>query len=407
MSIISVLKREMDNETMAIRYDEEDFNCKSQLIVQQSQEAIFYYSGVAQDVFGPGRYSLDTANLPVLTKLLKRATGDESPFHAVVFFVNTTELMGIDWGTEQFKVYEKINDQAVPFNVGSRGKMSIRITNSRLLIEKIVGTEGVLKQNQFVDKVFELVTTEAKTLFSTILSRDDYELFSVDQKLKDLGNEAFPLINEALRPYGVELGMFVVSAIKLPDGDPNFEAYKKMKSTATIFGQQNIELELLKNKKRAEAEMEAIEASGRTARRNIEGYTYQQERGFDIADKAAANEGIGQYTGMGVGLGMMAGVGGAISGQVGNAINQAFDPSAQPQQQSQQVGGVVPNIGVGVSVAPSQNTINCPSCNAVIPAGKFCMQCGYKLEAKTCGNCGAKIVAGAKFCLECGTPVSE
>ena len=446
MALISVLESDVDNKTIVKKFGDCDFNCKSQLIVQQSQEAIFYYEGVPQDVFGPGRYTLDTSNIPILNTIIKKVTNDMSPFHAVVYFINTTEQLGIKWGTpDPFIMYEKIGENRQPFKVSARGEMSIRVNNSRKLIEKIVGTEPILLQESFIDKVFDLVITEVKDCFSKILSKDEYELYSLDQHLKDLSKEAFPFVNEMLNSYGVELGVFNVSNIKLPEDDPQFQQYTKMKSTATLFGGQDIDIELQRREALKSAEFEAIAASGRNARRQIEGYNYQQERGYDVAMAVAQNEGVGQYTNMGVGLGMMAGVGGALGDQVRNATNQAMyasqfgnpmmqgNPAMAGMQGQQSVNPMMAGMQGQQVVNPmmagmqgqqvvnpmmqggqaqnaetaSDNTVECPECHKIIPKGKFCMECGYKFtEAKpVCKNCGNELLPGAKFCMECGTPV--
>lgn len=100
MAISEVIKYEGDNETFVWKHPLEDFNATTQLIVHESQEAIFFMNGQAFDLFGAGRYTLETQNIPLIGKLLNRATGDKTPFHCEVYFINKTEQMSIKWGTD-------------------------------------------------------------------------------------------------------------------------------------------------------------------------------------------------------------------------------------------------------------------------------------------------------------------
>ena len=100
MAIISVLKYEGDNKTFIWKHPNQDFNTGSQLIVHESQEAIFMQNGEVLDTFGPGKHTLETENLPVIKSIMKLATGGRSAFHAELYFVNLTEQMAIRWGTD-------------------------------------------------------------------------------------------------------------------------------------------------------------------------------------------------------------------------------------------------------------------------------------------------------------------
>lgn len=90
MAIAEIIKYEGDNKTFVWKHPSEDFNSLTQLIVHESQEAIFMMNGQALDLFGPGRYTLETQNIPALGKYLNRTTGDKTPFHCEVYFINKT-----------------------------------------------------------------------------------------------------------------------------------------------------------------------------------------------------------------------------------------------------------------------------------------------------------------------------
>jgi membrane protease subunit (stomatin/prohibitin family) len=93
--LAGIIKYEGDNTTFIWKSDIEDFNTGTQLIVHESQEAVFFMNGQALDLFGPGRHSLETQNLPYVSRFFNRPTGDETPFHCEVYFVNKTEQMTV------------------------------------------------------------------------------------------------------------------------------------------------------------------------------------------------------------------------------------------------------------------------------------------------------------------------
>ena len=135
--IAEVIKYEGDNNTFVWKHPIEDFNSLTQLIVHESQEAVFFLNGEALDVKGPGRHTLETQNVPQLSRFLKRVMGDETPFHCEVYFVNKTEQMAIKWGTDSRVQYIEPTYH-VPISVGACGELSLRIDNSRKLLIKLV-----------------------------------------------------------------------------------------------------------------------------------------------------------------------------------------------------------------------------------------------------------------------------
>ena len=99
--LASIIKYEGDRDTLIWKHPIEDFNLGSQLIVHESQEAIFFKDGQALDLFGPGRYTLETQQLPLLEKLYQLPTDTEATFHSEVYFINKTVQMALKWGTPE------------------------------------------------------------------------------------------------------------------------------------------------------------------------------------------------------------------------------------------------------------------------------------------------------------------
>lgn len=97
MALVDIIKYEGDNSTFVWKHPCEDFNSLTQLIVHESQEAVFFMNGQALDLFGAGRYTLETQNIPKLGKLLNRTTSDNTPFHCEVYFINKTVQMAMKY----------------------------------------------------------------------------------------------------------------------------------------------------------------------------------------------------------------------------------------------------------------------------------------------------------------------
>ena len=125
--IVDIIKYEGDNSTFIWKHPCEDFNSLTQLIVHESQEAIFFANGQAADTFGPGRYKLDAENIPILTKLINLVTG-VSVFHCQVYFINKTVQMGVKWGTDS-KVRFVEPTLGVPVELGASGEMNLAVSD--------------------------------------------------------------------------------------------------------------------------------------------------------------------------------------------------------------------------------------------------------------------------------------
>ena len=136
--IAEIIKYEGDNSTFIWKHPKTDFNTMTQLIVHENQEAVFFMNGEALDLFGPGRHTLETQNIPKIGGFLKRATG-KNPFHCEVYFINKTVQMSIKWGTDS-RVRFLEPTYGVPLEIGACGEMNLAVSDSRKLLIKLVGT---------------------------------------------------------------------------------------------------------------------------------------------------------------------------------------------------------------------------------------------------------------------------
>lgn len=350
-------------------------------------------NGQALDLFGPGRYTLETQNIPIIGKLLNRVTGDQSPFHCEVYFINKTEQMGIKWGTDS-KVQYIDPTYGFPISIGASGEMSLRAEDSRKLLLKLVGTENFLGQQKLTMLFRSFLMTRVKTYIAQVMKANAINIFEIDENLTLFSEAIKALLVPDFADYGVSLEQFFVTNIVKPDGDRQYETFKELHfrqyadiAEAKLRQQTDI------IHAQTEAQKTVIASQAMATKRAQEGYTYQQERGFDVAEKVAQNEAVGEFTNMGVGFGTMAGVGGAVGGLVGGMMNDtmqaAMNPQSQPQTPSSPAsGGFCENCGA--KLAPG--TAFCEECGTPVVSGNTCKQCGYQFErpGKFCPKCGTK-----------------
>lgn len=391
--IADVIKYEGDNSTFIWKHPCEDFNSTTQLIVHESQEAIFYMNGQALDLFGAGRYTLETQNIPKIGKLLNRITGDKAPFHCEVYFINKTEQMAIKWGTDS-KVQYIEPTYGFPLSIGASGEMSLRAEDSRKLLLKLVGTEYYLSQQKLTGFFRSFLMTRVKTYIAQVMKANAINIFEIDENLTAFSEAIKKLLIADFEDYGVSLERFFVTNVVKPDGDRQYEKFKELhfRQYADIT-EAKIRQQTDLIYAQTEAQKVVIDSQAQATKRAQEGYTYAQERGFDVAEKVASNEAVGEFTNMGVGFGTMAGVGGAVGGMVGGMMDDTMNAVLNPQMPKQQ------------TFQASTSANFCDNCGAQLPTGAaFCEECGTPVtENNTCKRCGYKFERPGKFCPKCGT----
>lgn len=331
--IADIIKYEGDNSTFIWKHPCEDFNSLTHLIVHESQEAIFMMNGQALDLFGAGRYTLETQNIPKIGKVLNRTTDGQTPFHCEVYFINKTEQMAIKWGTDS-KVQFMEPTYNFPISIGASGEMSLRAEDSRKLLLKLVGTENFLGQENLTRYFRAFLMTKVKSYIAQVIREQKISIFEIDERLNEISSALLKMLQPDFADYGIALERFFVTTIVKPDGEASYEKFKSLhfRQYADI-AEAKLRQQTAVIDAETQAQRTVIESQAMATKRAQEGYTYQQERGFDVAQDVAQNEAVGQFTNMGVGFGTMAGVGGAVGGVVGSAVNNAFEGvNNQPQQ---------------------------------------------------------------------------
>ena len=421
MALAEIIQYEGNNQTFIWKHPCEDFYSGTQLIVHESQEAVFFMNGQALDTFAAGRYTLTTQNMPVASGFFKKATGDGTPFHCEVYFINKTEQMAITWGTSSKMEYVEPT-YGFPIQIGACGEMSLRVEDGRKLLIKVVGTEHGITQQQLVQKFRAFLMTKVKPYIVTLIRENNLNIFQIDEHLQSMSEALHEALKEDFLDYGVALERFFLTTILKPEEDKNYQRFKQLhfRQYADV-AEAKLRQQVGLIDQQTAAQRMVIEAQGIAQKRSLEGYTYQDERNFDVAERVAGNQAVGQFTNMGIGMGMITGVGGTVGNQVGSMLQGALASNAQAAQKPQEdaassvcakCGAKLPSnakfcLECGEKVTPPETTeVTCPKCGAKVKSGKFCLECGAPLTPPVCPKCGKPVVAGAKFCLECGEKLS-
>jgi len=362
--------RELDtNNIFAWRYVDHKNPEKSdalgnwtQLIVNESQEAILFRDGQALDLFGPGRYSLSTENIPLLRGLLNLPTGGESPFKAHVWFINKVNVLDVKWGT-QTPILLRDPEYKIALPVRAYGQFGLRINESRKFLVKLVGNRAQVTRDDLVNSFRGLILSRMGDMIASYIAHKKITIFEISAYLRDMSDEAMGEIRPVFEEYGIEPVNFFFGSINVPDDD-----------------------ESVRDLKRAMSER---------ARMELKGYTYQQERSFDVLESAAGNNAAGgSMMGMGVGLGTGMGLGGAI-GQMAAQMGQYINPNANvnpgaPSQTAPQAPAATQAAASAPQPQPEQ-----PSAPQPAPAA----------TPNFCSSCGTKLSPGMRFCPTCGKAI--
>ena len=384
MKVFDVIKYEGPNDVFAWKFPGEDFNTLSQLIVHESQEAIFFKDGQALDVFGPGRVTLHTQNIPLIRRIVNLPFNGESPFHCEVYFINKTVSMDVMWGTTSpMSIQDAIYKIILP--VRANGQFGVRVVDGKKLLVNLVGTIPEFNQKNLKDAFRGILLTNIKDYVAKQFVQKQISFLEIQSHLKEISYGIQNDLASEFEKYGIELVNFNVNDISVPEDDPSYQQLKK--------------------------------ALAKKAEMTVMGYDYQQERTFNVLDKAASNEGgAAGIMNAGMGLGMGLNIGGVVGGAMGNAAANVINtdvksPSAAQTIKCSKCGEEIPegarfclNCGQKVEEPMDESMVKCPKCGAIVPKGKFCLECGVKFNTN-CSKCGAELIPGAKFCLECGTKV--
>ena len=322
-SIARVIKYEGDNSTFIWKHPCEDFNTASQLIVHETQEAVLFRDGQALDLFTPGKYTLKTQNIPFLRHIINLPTGGKTPFHCEIYFINKVQQMTIKWGTDSQVQYMEPTYH-FPLQIGISGEMILSVDNSRKLLIKVNGTEQTLTQTMLIQKFRALLNSKIKPYIAKNMQEAAYSIFEVDSHIDEFSKNLQDMLMPDFFEYGLKLEHFFITNIAKPNGDNAYEKFKNLHVRQyTDVAEARLKQQVDVINEETEKRRKIIEAEGIAEKRKIEGYTYEQERGFDVSEKIAANEGVGNFSTLGIGLGTMSAISNNIGGMTENSLSQA------------------------------------------------------------------------------------
>ncbi|HXO19220.1 MAG TPA: SPFH domain-containing protein, partial [Thermoanaerobaculia bacterium] len=183
----------------------------SQLIVEESQQAVFFRDGKALDTFGPGRHTLATENVPVLTALLSIPFGGKSPFQAAVVFVSTKTFLDLKWGTKEPVIYR--DRELAMVRLRAFGKFAVRVANAQLFVNTVVGTMGAYTTDGVASYFRDVIVAR----LTDLLGENLQTIFDLPKVYDELAMGLKARVAEDFGKYGIELVDLFLGAITPPD----------------------------------------------------------------------------------------------------------------------------------------------------------------------------------------------
>lgn len=324
----------------------------AQLVVHEVQEAVMYRDGKALDVFGPGRHTLTTQNIPMVTRALAIPFGGTSPFRVAVVYVNKRTFVDQKWGTREPVVFRDAELGMV--RLRAFGNYAYRIDESQLFVNTVVGSQGLFETAQLQDFYRDIIVSRLNDLLGETLDT----IFDLPRYYDELGTAAKARLTEDFAKYGVDLTDFYVNSITPPD-----EVQEKIdeRSAMGAVGDMNTYMQ------------------------------FKAAQAIQDAAKGGGEGGGGSEAGAGMGLGLGAGFGAMMPGMIAQSIQQA--------QQARSQSGGAPAGAAGAAAAGGF----CTNCGTAVPQGaRFCPNCGTQQAAAGCSGCGQPVPEGAAFCPNCG-----
>jgi excisionase family DNA binding protein len=281
-------------DTLCYRFPDDDREIKrgAQLIVRESQMVQFVYLGQHGDLFGPGRHTLTTENIPILTRLRGWKYGFQSPFKADVYYVTTRLFAGNKWGTSN-PVMVRDPELGV-VRLRAFGTYDFRIANVARFLKEVAGTDSHFRLDEFVD----VMRSRVVSVFSEALASSKVPALDIATRHTELGEALLPLINPPLQEkYGIEMASFVLENVSMP---PETEHAIDKRSAMSAVGNLN---DFVK---------------------------YQMAQGFEKTGTGAAGIGAEMAVGMGIAQ-QMVNPASAIAGQMNVTSGSAVQPGGFPE----------------------------------------------------------------------------
>lgn len=400
---LEVIRHTFEDNEIAFRYPGENFNSGSVLFVQPSQEAVLIKEGDQDGPYVNGRYTLNTNELPGISKFVNKAYKGGA-FNCYLYFINKAKPVTVYWGTPNH-IMVRDGETQREVRMMANGNMAFTISNSLQFIERMNGQLTSFTVDEIGDFLFEKFIERIVSMISGAfdeleqvgmpVKRIQAQAATISDKIKQRATE-----EKIFDTYGLALKEFSIYEIKMNAED---EQELRKEQNELAHRKREADMKYYETRSQGAAEADVMWAKGKAESDVMKekGEYYSKERMYDVLQTAASNESglggnsfVGAGVGLGVGLGMVGGVGNAVN----NMMSGAF--MADRPQPAQPASTATPSADNGAAGEI------CSDCNTVnAPGAKFCCGCGKKLGPKTvkCPSCGTDNLLGAKFCSECGT----
>lgn len=344
----------------------------AQLIIRENQAAVFFRDGKALDVLGPGRHTLSTLNLPIITKVLSLPFGFKSPFRAEVYFVNLKVFTNLKWGTKDPVAFK--DSELGLVRLRGFGNYTMRIVQPVLFINTLVGTRGIFETNAISDYLRDVIVSRLNDLLGETLDT----IFHLPKMYDEFAVALKSRVKDDFERYGVGLVDLYINAITPPE----------------------------------EVQRMIDERSGMNAVENLDGFLkFKAAKAMgDAAVGGTAGDGMASE---GLGLGVGAGLGMMLPGILQQSMaTGSAETAAATKGQAEKTACPKCHTAVEMDArfcphcGHQMVVVNrCHACNKDLPAeANFCMVCGLKVEApqQRCPKCERDVLPEANFCNHCG-----
>ncbi|MBW1866610.1 MAG: SPFH domain-containing protein [Deltaproteobacteria bacterium] len=343
-----------------------DIKYGAQLTVRESQAGVFFYKGKAVEAFGPGRHTLKTANIPILTKLASLPWGMTSPLRAEVYFVNMKTFTDLKWGTRDPVAFK--DSELGLIRLRAFGVFNLQIVQPVLFINRLVGTQGIFTTREVEEYLNRVIISR----FNDYMGETINSILDLPAQYDELSEGLTKRLQKDFSHFGLNLTHLYMTSITPP---PEVQKAIDDRSRMGVFKDMN---------------------------------KLMQMKAAMAMEKAADSEG-----GSGAGAGMGAGMGLMMPAMFAQYFAGGMAP---PQSKDAQATAACPECKTAIPI----NAKFCPSCGHQLliftqcagcgknltPDAKFCPRCGHAVEkkplARFCSKCGTENLSDAVFCNQCG-----
>jgi membrane protease subunit (stomatin/prohibitin family) len=336
----------------------------AQLTVRESQAAVFFYKGKALDAFGPGRHTLKTANIPILTKMLSLPWGLSSPLRAEIYFINLKVFTNLKWGTRDPVAFK--DSELGLIRLRAFGVFNLQVIQPVLFVNNLVGTQGIYTTREIEEYLNRVIVSR----FNDYMGETIDSVLNLPARYDELSDNMAKRVEKDFSNFGLGIKHLYINAITPP---PEVQQAIDDRSRMGVFKDMN---------------------------------KLMQMKAAMAMEKASESEG-NAGSGMGMGLGLM--MPAMFSQYFSGAHPKAAHTDTPQASLCPDCNNSIPMDAKFCPFCGHQQLVfkQCAKCGKnLTPSAKFCSRCGQpaeeKPEPKHCSKCGSENVAESMYCNQCG-----